>query len=63
MPVAKHEALKLIQGLPDNCTFSDIMAELYFKQKVYQGLHDIEEGKIISHEEVKERMSKWAKSS
>jgi len=29
------------------------MAELYFKQKVEQGLKDIEEGKVLSHEDSK----------
>ena len=58
----KEEAIKLIQQLPDECTLTDIMAELYFKQKVEQGLTDIEEGRTISQEEVKKRMAKWAKS-
>lgn len=58
----KEEAIKLIKKLPDECTVTDIMAELYFKQKVEQGLKDIEEGRIITQEEVRQRMSKWAKS-
>lgn len=58
----KDEAIKLIKELPDECTITDIMAELYFKQKVEQGLKDIEEGRIISHEEVRKRMAKWANS-
>jgi len=62
MTKTKKEAIKLIQELPDECTITDIIAELYFKQKVEQGLKDIEEGKTISHEVVRKRMAKWAKS-
>ena len=62
MKKTKEDAIKLIQELPDKCTITDIMAELYFKQKVEQGLKDIENGKIISHEDVRKRMAKWAKS-
>ena len=59
---AKDESIKLIQNLPEECSLSDIMAELYFKQKVEQGLKDMEDGKVLSHDEVRKRMAKWAKS-
>ncbi|GAN34254.1 MAG: hypothetical protein DYG83_08410 [Candidatus Brocadia sp. AMX2] len=62
MTKAKEEAIKLIQKLPDECTITDIMAELYFKQKVEQGLKDIEEGRTMTHAEVRKRMTKWVKS-
>ncbi|HHT9138313.1 MAG TPA: hypothetical protein ACFYEK_13860 [Candidatus Wunengus sp. YC60] len=62
MTKTKEEAIKLIKKLPDECTITDIIAELYFKQKVEQGLKDIEEGMTVSHEDVRKRMAKWAKS-
>ncbi len=62
MSIVKEEAIKIIRELPEECTFTDIMAELYFRQKVEQGLKDIEEGRVISHEEVRKRMAKWAQS-
>ena len=62
MAGVKEEAIKLIKELPDECTLTDIMAELYFKQKVEHGLKDIEEGRIISQEEVRKRMAQWTKS-
>ncbi|MCF6156709.1 MAG: hypothetical protein E3K36_16065 [Candidatus Brocadia sp.] len=62
MAKAKEEAIKLIQKLPDECTITDIMAELYFKQKVEQGSKDIEEGRTMTHAEVRKRMAKWVKS-
>lgn len=62
MAKTKEDAIKLIRELPDDCTITDIMAELYFKQKVEQGLKDIEEGRTISQEKVRKRMAKWVKS-
>ena len=33
MSIVKEEAIKLIRELPEECTFTDIMAEIYFKTK------------------------------
>lgn len=62
MAVAKQKAIKLIQKMPDESTTSDIMAELYFKNKVEQGLMDVKNRKTISHATLKKKMTKWAKS-
>ncbi|MCK4795816.1 MAG: hypothetical protein KAT05_00465 [Spirochaetes bacterium] len=51
----------MIRSLPDECDYNDIMAKIYFKQKVDQGLKDIEEGKVFSHEEAKKKLNKWIK--
>lgn len=58
----KQEALKIIQGLPDDCSTDDILAELYFKKQVDAGLKDIAEGRTITHEELKTRIAKWRNS-
>ena len=61
METAKYNSIKAIQTLSDNSSYDDIMERLYFMQKVEAGLKDIEEGRVVSHEEVKERLSKWLK--
>lgn len=48
--------------MPDKSTTTDIMAELYFKQKVEAGLRDLEDKRIISQEDVRQRMAQWAAS-
>ena len=45
--------------MPEEVTVDDIMAELYFRQKVDLGLKELNEGKGVSHEEVKERLKEW----
>jgi predicted transcriptional regulator len=57
----KQEALKLIETLPDECSWEDIMYQLYVKKKVEQGLKAAKEGRTISHQEVRARFAKWPK--
>jgi hypothetical protein len=60
MPI-KDEVIKMIKKMPLESGYDDIMAEIYFKQKIDKSIGQIEEGKIISHEEAKKRISKWIK--
>jgi len=59
----KKEALDLIQKLPDEVTTDAIMEELYFKQQVDKGLQDLAQGRVLTHQELKERMARWRKSA
>lgn len=54
----KQEAERLIHQLPDEATWDDIMYELYVRQKIDEGMKAAEEGRVISHEEVKKRFSR-----
>ncbi|MEW6359545.1 MAG: hypothetical protein AB1696_24620 [Planctomycetota bacterium] len=55
----KEQVIQMIQSLPDEVTLDEIMAELYFKLQVDAGLRELDEGKGISHERVRERMDRW----
>lgn len=57
MSPIKEEAKKLIDKLPDQATWDDIMYEFYVKKKIELGLKAAEEGRITSHEDVKRRFS------
>ncbi len=59
MTNVKEDVIAAIQQMPDNVSIVDIMAELYFRQKVNEGLAELDNGKGISHEEVKVRIKKW----
>lgn len=63
MAKAKTEALELIKKLPDDITTSGIMEELFFKQQVEKGLQDVADGRVLTHEELKERIARWRKSA
>ena len=49
----KEEARKLIDKLPDNSTWDDLMYEIYVRQVVEAGLADSNAGNVISLREVR----------
>ena len=53
MSTAKQAARDVIDRLPDQATWDDIMVELYVKEKIKRGLADIDAGRTVSHERVK----------
>jgi len=61
MTSAKEMVLTLINKLPDDATFDDIMESIYIQQKITKGIDQLEKGEFISHEDVKEKSKKWLK--
>jgi len=59
MSTAKEEVRKMLDQLPDDASFEDIQYHIYVREKIERGLKDIEEGRVLSQEDVEERMSKW----
>lgn len=56
MSVAKEEAKELIDKLPEEATWDDIMYQLYVKKKLAVAAKAAEEGRVIPHKEVKKRL-------
>ena len=46
-------ARRLIDKLPDNSTWDDLMSEIYVRQAIESGLRDREAGRVISVEQVR----------
>lgn len=61
MTTIKSEVIAMIQQMPEDIDVPDIMAELYFKQKVDAGLKELDDGNGIPNNEVKGRLNKWLK--
>ncbi len=58
----KEKAKSVIDNLPEDSTMDDIMHALYIQAKLEKGLQEINDGKGIPHEVVKERLiNKWAR--
>ncbi len=51
--------MDVLSRLPDDCTLEEIQYHLYVREKVDRGLREIDEGKVVTQEEVKRRLSKW----
>ncbi len=56
MGMVKDEAKKLIDQLPEETTWDDIMYEIYARKKIENALKVVEEGKVVSHEEARKRL-------
>jgi predicted transcriptional regulator len=51
----KEQARVLIDRLPDDATWEDVMHEIYVRQAIEDGLADSAAGKVKSVEEVRQR--------
>ena len=51
----KEEAKRLLENLPDDLTWDDLMHEIYVRQSIEAGLADSKAGKSVEVAEVRER--------
>lgn len=51
----KDEARRLIERLPDDATWDDLMHEIYVRQAIEAGLEDSRADKLTSVEDVRAR--------
>lgn len=47
----KDEAHRLVDQLPANASWDDLMYEVYVRQAVEAGLADADAGRVVTHEE------------
>ncbi len=52
---AKRAALALIERLPADSDWDDIMRELYVRRKIEAGVEAANAGRLVPHDEVKRR--------
>ena len=55
----KQQALDAISHLPDTATIEEIMEVLFVRKQIIEGRRDVEEGRVVSHEEAKRRFKQW----
>ena len=59
METAKEEVRRILDSLPDDATLEDVQYRIYISQAIVAGLRDVDEGRVISQEEVERRMGRW----
>lgn len=59
METAKEEVRRILESLPDDATLDDMQYRIYLRQAIAAGVRDVDEGRIVSQEEVERRMSRW----
>jgi predicted transcriptional regulator len=56
-PSIKEEARRLIEALPNDSTWEDLMHRIYVRQAIEAGLKDSETGRVVEVEEVRSRFN------
>ena len=59
MSTAKQEVRSLLDQIPDDATFEDIQYHIYVREKIERGLNDVEEGRVVSEEEMERTTQNW----
>ena len=55
----KEIAMKSIEELPEDATWEDIQERINFMAGVRKGLRELDQGKGIPHEKMKEEYREW----
>ena len=61
MTIAKQSAKKVIDSLPGDSSYDEILKELAFARMIERGLEDSKNGKTISNEKMKQKIKQWQK--
>ena len=57
----KEKMTEVIQSLPEDATYEEIMRELAFEKMVERGLEDSRSGRVMSNEDLERRIRTWQK--
>ena len=59
MTAPKQESKKIIDSLPEDTSYDEILKELAFDRMIQRGLKDSSENKTISNQEMQNRINQW----
>lgn len=59
MTAPKLEAKKIIDSLPEDTSYDEILKELAFDRMIQRGLKDSKGSKTISNKEMEHRIKQW----
>ena len=51
----REEAQKLIDALPEETSWDDLIYQMYVRKKIAKGIEAAEQGRVAPHEEVKKQ--------
>ena len=52
----KREAQRLVEQLPEQASWDDLMYEIYVRQAVERGMAAAHSGRVVSHAEARSRL-------
>ena len=59
MSTLHEEAHKLVDQLPKEASWDDLMYQIYVRQKIEAGRKAIAEGRFVTQEEAERQMAQW----
>jgi predicted transcriptional regulator len=58
----KEQVLQAIQRLPDDVDYRDVSEEIAFLAAIQEAERDIEQGRLVTNEEMRARIREWTAS-
>jgi predicted transcriptional regulator len=55
----KEQVLQAIHRLPDDIDYRDVAEEIAFLAAIEEAERDIEEGRLVTNEQMKARIAEW----
>lgn len=52
--------IQVLQNLPDDSSFDELLRELAFLRMIERGIADSDAGDVLSNEEMQERILSWS---
>lgn len=52
--------IQVLQNLPDDSSFDELLRELAFLRMIERGIVDSDAGDVLSNEEMQERIRSWS---
>ncbi len=59
MSAPKQEAKKVIDSLPEDSSYEEILKALAFDKMIRRGLKDAQNGKRVSNKEMAQQIEQW----
>jgi ribosomal protein S3AE len=59
MSKIKDKIQEIVEKLPEEYTFEEILQELSFNAMILRGINDSENGDITSHDDLKKEINNW----
>ena len=51
----REEAQKLIDAMPEEASWDDLIYQMYVRKKIAKGIEAAEQGHVVAHDEVKKQ--------
>ncbi|MBA3483638.1 MAG: hypothetical protein H0T51_17660 [Pirellulales bacterium] len=58
-PTPRDQMIAILNQQPADSTYDDLLRELACRRAIQRGLADVQEGRVVGHEEALRRIKSW----